>query len=260
MESRGWLEACGSCCWGCLEHLVPAGWCEGPAVTSWRNSLTNLLLGSSWEEGFCGLVGRPRSFIPQTFMASTLPGSVCPWGMNSPRPGHEEVTVQKGAGSLMPLGAGPQCRYMQGYAEARAGVIKEASHGLPQGPMSKTRCLPVPPLQGAQVQSLLGELRSHMAKHDTLKNKTIKNPRLPRGGRKGAIEGLGDRADEPQPGGEVGVTGAGVGAGRTEYWDRRGQTSKGTGFPCRSEGFQGLLHAGMESQGWAAEVPVTLKS
>ena len=58
------------------------GGCEGPAVHPGGNSPCPVeeLVG----RGLWGLVGTPRSFIPQTFMASTLLGPVCPWSMNGP--------------------------------------------------------------------------------------------------------------------------------------------------------------------------------
>ena len=77
---------------GGLEHLVQLVGCEGTAGPPGGNSPRPV--GELMGRGLCGLVGRPRSFIPQTLMASTLLGPVCSWGMNGPE------TMPRGGHSL----------------------------------------------------------------------------------------------------------------------------------------------------------------
>lgn len=72
--------------WKILSQL---GGCDGTAGHPGGNSPCPV--GEHMGRGLGGLVGRRRSFIPQTFMASTLPGLVCPWGMNGPEPLPSEV-------------------------------------------------------------------------------------------------------------------------------------------------------------------------
>ena len=72
--------------------MYQLGGCEGTTGHPGGNSPCPV--GELMGRGLCGLGDRPRSFIPQTFMASTLPGPVCLWGMNGPE------TLPRGGHSL----------------------------------------------------------------------------------------------------------------------------------------------------------------
>lgn len=166
------------------------GGCEGPAGHPGGNSPCPVeeLVG----RGLCGLVGRPRSFIPQTFMASTLLGPVCPWGMNGPetmsRGGHSPegrwvVKAIWGRGlsagicrDVVRARAGDQEHFPWTSLEVQCLRLRASSASTAGGTGS------IPP-QGTKIPH---------AKHDRVKKQIIKKPKTSQRREKGSIEGLGD--------------------------------------------------------------------
>ena len=186
--------------------------------------------------GLGGLVGRPRSFIPQTFMASTLPGPVCPWGMNGPE------TMPRGGHSLEGRWV-VKAIWGRGLSAAKCrDVVRARAGGRGRFPWTslKVQCLRL----RASSDSTAGGTGSNPpqgtkiphAKHDPVKKQIIKNPRLPRGGRKKyrRIGRHGQVSCSPEV------------ADWSWGWEQVGQrirteearTSKGTGLPLPVRGFE----------------------